>query len=208
MTVSGRHLAVLKGSALLSLPALFSLQISCHTAQSNQVAQLSSPFLASVMNDSSQEEVSIRDIRILPNLNASYLPMMPDGSVLLMDNVWCVSSSIMLILHSLSPHHVTLSVVWLVLQLTVQLNSCILFCFCALICVHVLLPVSLHSHQSGEVGMGSFCRVDSLAGRLPGMLSALEEHDFLFQLHLNDIPQDDSNEVYELFSKTNLLFCF
>lgn len=43
--------------------------------------------------------------------------------------------------------------------------------------------------------MGSFCRVDSLAGRLPGMLSALEEHDFLFQLHLSDIPQDDSNEV-------------
>lgn len=49
------------------------------------------------MNDSSQEEVSIRDIRILPNLNASYLPMMPDGSVLLVDNVWCVSSRIMLI---------------------------------------------------------------------------------------------------------------
>lgn len=97
MTVSGRHLAVLKGSASLSLAALFSLQISCHTAQSNQLAQLSSPFLASVMNDSSQEEVSIRDIRILPNLNASYLPMMPDGSVLLVDNVWCVSSSIMLI---------------------------------------------------------------------------------------------------------------
>lgn len=65
-------------------------------------------------------------------------------------------------------------------------------------CVHVLLPVSLHSHQSGEVSMGSFCRVDSLTGCLPGMLSALEEHDFLFQLHLNDIPQDDSNEVYEL----------
>lgn len=43
--------------------------------------------------------------------------------------------------------------------------------------------------------MASFCRVDSLAGRLPSMLSALEEHDFLFQLHLNDMPQDDSNEV-------------
>lgn len=46
--------------------------------------------------------------------------------------------------------------------------------------------------------MGSYCRVDSLAGRLPGMLNALEEHDFLFQLHLNDIPQDDSNEVNDL----------
>lgn len=58
-----------------------------------------------------------------------------------------------------------------------------------------LLPVLPRSHQSGEVGMASFCRVDSLAGRLPSMLSALEEHDFLFQLHLNDMPQDDSNEV-------------
>lgn len=48
--------------------------------------------------------------------------------------------------------------------------------------------------------MASFCRVDSLAGRLPSMLSALEEHDFLFQLFLNDIPQDDSNEVGVLVS--------
>uniref|UniRef100_A0A3B4VNJ8 Trafficking protein particle complex subunit 14 n=1 Tax=Seriola dumerili TaxID=41447 RepID=A0A3B4VNJ8_SERDU len=106
MTVSGRHLVVLK-----------------------------------VLNESSQEEVSIRDVRILPNLNASYLPMMPDGSVLLVDNV---------------------------------------------------------CHQSGEVGMASFCRVDSLACRLPSMLSALEEHDFLFQLHLNDMLQDDSNEGLEV----------
>ncbi|KAI4791215.1 hypothetical protein KUCAC02_034144 [Chaenocephalus aceratus] len=90
------------------------------------------------LNESSQEELSIRDVRILPNLNASYLPMMPDGSVLLVDNI---------------------------------------------------------SHQSGQVGMASFCRVDSSACRLPSMLSALEEHDFLFQLHLNDTPPDDSNEV-------------
>ncbi|XP_059498679.1 trafficking protein particle complex subunit 14 isoform X3 [Stegostoma tigrinum] len=40
-----------------------------------------------VLNTSSQEELSIRDVRILPNFNASYLPMMPDGSVLLVDNV-------------------------------------------------------------------------------------------------------------------------
>ncbi|XP_031162611.1 microtubule-associated protein 11-like isoform X1 [Sander lucioperca] len=106
MTVSGKHLAVLK-----------------------------------VLNESSQEELSVRDVRILPNLNASYLPMMPDGSVLLVDNV---------------------------------------------------------CHQSGEVGMASFCRVESLACRLPSMLSALEEHDFLFQLHLNDMPQDDSNEGLEV----------
>lgn len=30
----------------------------------------------------------MRDVRILPNFNASYLPMMPDGSVMLVDNVW------------------------------------------------------------------------------------------------------------------------
>ncbi|XP_014908994.1 trafficking protein particle complex subunit 14 [Poecilia latipinna] len=106
MTVSGKHVAILK-----------------------------------VLNESSQEELSIRDVRILPNLNASYLPMMPDGSVLLVDNV---------------------------------------------------------CHQSGEVGMASFCRVDSRACRLPSMLGALEEHDFLFQLHLNDVPQDDSNEGFEV----------
>uniref|UniRef100_A0A2K6V204 Trafficking protein particle complex subunit 14 n=1 Tax=Saimiri boliviensis boliviensis TaxID=39432 RepID=A0A2K6V204_SAIBB len=40
-----------------------------------------------VLNSSSQEEISIWDIRILPNFNASYLPVMPDGSVLLVDNV-------------------------------------------------------------------------------------------------------------------------
>ncbi|PWA24439.1 hypothetical protein CCH79_00011854 [Gambusia affinis] len=114
MTVSGKHLAVLK-----------------------------------VLNESSQEELSIRDVRILPNLNASYLPMMPDGSVLLVDNVWYVMGSRV-------------------------------------------------SSRSGEVGMASFCRVDSRACRLPSMLGALEEHDFLFQLHLNDVPQDDSNEGFEV----------
>ncbi|XP_047463529.1 trafficking protein particle complex subunit 14 [Mugil cephalus] len=94
-----------------------------------------------VLNESSQEELSVRDVRILPNLNASYLPVMPDGSVLLVDNV---------------------------------------------------------CHQSGEVAMASFCRVDSLSCRLPSMLSALEEHDFLFHLHLNDTNQDESNEGLEV----------
>uniref|UniRef100_A0A3B3CH60 Trafficking protein particle complex subunit 14 n=1 Tax=Oryzias melastigma TaxID=30732 RepID=A0A3B3CH60_ORYME len=98
-------------------------------------------FKAQVLNESSQEEVNIRDARILPNLNASYLPMMPDGSVLLVDNV---------------------------------------------------------CHQSGEVGMASFCRMDSQTCRLPSMLSALEEHDFLFQLHLNDTLQEESNEGLEV----------
>ncbi|CAL8304328.1 unnamed protein product [Gadus morhua 'NCC'] len=40
-----------------------------------------------VLNESSQEEVGVRDVRIMPNLNSSYLPMMPDGSVTLVDNV-------------------------------------------------------------------------------------------------------------------------
>lgn len=43
--------------------------------------------------------------------------------------------------------------------------------------------------------MASFCRVESPACRLPSTLRACEEHDFLFQLHLNDMPLDDSNEV-------------
>ncbi|XP_019747536.1 uncharacterized protein C7orf43-like [Hippocampus comes] len=106
MSVSGRHLAVLK-----------------------------------VLNKASQEEVRVRDVRILPDLNASYLPVMPDGSVLLVDNV---------------------------------------------------------CHRSGEVGMASFCKVDSAACRLPSMLGTLEEHDFLFQLHLNNMPQDESNEGMEV----------
>ena len=42
----------------------------------------------SVLNESSLEELSVRDVRIMPNLNSSYLPMMPDGSVTLVDNVW------------------------------------------------------------------------------------------------------------------------
>uniref|UniRef100_A0ABM5EJY5 Trafficking protein particle complex subunit 14 n=1 Tax=Pogona vitticeps TaxID=103695 RepID=A0ABM5EJY5_9SAUR len=40
-----------------------------------------------VLNGASQEELSVWDVRILPNFNASYLPMMPDGSVLLVDDV-------------------------------------------------------------------------------------------------------------------------
>lgn len=55
--------------------------------------------------------------------------------------------------------------------------------------------ISHCSHQSGEVSMASYCRVDSLASHLPSMLSTLEEQDFVFQLHLNEVPQDDSNEV-------------
>ncbi|KAM3842688.1 trafficking protein particle complex subunit 14-like [Diretmus argenteus] len=106
MTVSGKHLTVLK-----------------------------------VLNSSSQEEVCVRDVKILPNYNSSYLPMMPDGSVLIVDNV---------------------------------------------------------CHQSAEVAMASFYRVDSDSSRLPSMLSALEEQNFLFQLQLRDQAEDESSEGLEV----------
>ncbi|XP_063786992.1 trafficking protein particle complex subunit 14 [Pseudophryne corroboree] len=59
-----------------------------------------------VLNTSSQDDLCIRDVRILPNFNASYLPVMPDGSVLLVDDV-ChqsgdVSMASFLRLHSCS----------------------------------------------------------------------------------------------------------
>ena len=46
------------------------------------------PPASAVLNSSSLEDLCIRDMKILPNYNSSYLPMMPDGSVLVMDNVW------------------------------------------------------------------------------------------------------------------------
>lgn len=106
MTVSGKHLTVLK-----------------------------------VVNCSSQDEVCVRDIKILPNLNSSYLPIMPDGSVLIVDNV---------------------------------------------------------CHQSAEVTMASFYRIDSKSSRLPSVLSALEEQNFLFQLQLQDKAEEDSSEGLEV----------
>ncbi|XP_037670778.1 microtubule-associated protein 11 isoform X2 [Choloepus didactylus] len=94
-----------------------------------------------VLNSSSQEEISIWDIRILPNFNASYLPVMPDGSVLLVDNV---------------------------------------------------------CHQSGEVSMGSFCRLPGTSGCFPCLLSALEEHNFLFQLRGSEQPPPGAKEGLEV----------
>ncbi|CAB1345509.1 unnamed protein product, partial [Coregonus sp. 'balchen'] len=76
-----------------------------------------------VLNSSSQDEVCVSNVRVVPNFNASYLPMMPDGSVLLVDNV---------------------------------------------------------CHQSAEVAMGSFHRMNSSSSHLPSMLSALEEQNFLY----------------------------
>ncbi|XP_029610288.1 microtubule-associated protein 11 [Salmo trutta] len=94
-----------------------------------------------VLNSSSQEEVCVRNVRVLPNFNASYLPMMPDGSVLLVDNV---------------------------------------------------------CHQSAEVTMTSFHRMNSSSSHLPSMLSALEEQNFLFQLQLRDQPEEESSEGLEV----------
>lgn len=97
--------------------------------------------LLKVLNSSSQEEVFVRDVKILPNYNSSYLPMMPDGSVLIVDNV---------------------------------------------------------CHQSAEVTVASFCRVDSKSSQLPSMLSSLEEQNFLFQLQLQDKAEEDSSEGLEV----------
>lgn len=51
------------------------------------------------------------------------------------------------------------------------------------------------SHQSAEVTMASFYRIDSGSSRLPSTLSALEEQSFLFQLQLQEKEEEDSSEV-------------
>lgn len=79
ITVSGKHLTVLKGRATRT-------HTHARRADNDDVEFVSS----SVLNLSSQEDVCIRDVKILPNYNSSYLPMMPDGSVLVVDNVWWV----------------------------------------------------------------------------------------------------------------------
>ncbi|XP_026208954.1 microtubule-associated protein 11-like [Anabas testudineus] len=115
MTVSGKHLTVLK-----------------------------------VLNCSSKEEVCVRDVKVLPNYNTSYLPIMPDGSVLIVDNV---------------------------------------------------------CHQSAEVTMASFCRVNSESSRLPSTLSALEGQNFLFQLQLQNKAEEDSSEGLEVSLVAVLQWC-
>ncbi|KAK2900300.1 trafficking protein particle complex subunit 14 isoform X1 [Channa argus] len=97
--------------------------------------------LIKVLNCSSQDDICVRDVKILPNYNSSYLPMMPDGSVLIVDNV---------------------------------------------------------CHQSAEVTMASFCRIDGESSRLPSTLSALEEQNFLFRLNLQNKAEDDSSEGLEI----------
>ncbi len=57
--------------------------------------------------------------------------------------------------------------------------------------------------------MASFYRMDSESSHLPSMLSALEEQNLLFQLQLNNQPQDDSNEVgcYDILCDNRLHIC-
>ncbi|KAM6360755.1 trafficking protein particle complex subunit 14 isoform 2-T2 [Pluvialis apricaria] len=88
-----------------------------------------------------KEEISLWDVQILPNFNASYLPVMPDGSVLLVDDV---------------------------------------------------------CHHSGEVPVGAFCRVAGAGSACPCALSALEEHNFLFQLQAPERPPEDAKEGLEV----------
>uniref|UniRef100_A0A3B5AF29 Microtubule associated protein 11 n=1 Tax=Stegastes partitus TaxID=144197 RepID=A0A3B5AF29_9TELE len=53
-------------------------------------------------------------------------------------------------------------------------------------------------HQAAEITVASFCRIDSKSSHLPSMLSALEEQNFLFQLHLQEKREEDSSEGLEV----------
>nr|XP_009669092.1 PREDICTED: uncharacterized protein C7orf43 homolog [Struthio camelus australis] len=54
------------------------------------------------------------------------------------------------------------------------------------------------SHHSGEVPVGAFCRVASAGSACPCALSALEEHNFLFQLQAPERPPEDAKEGLEV----------
>uniref|UniRef100_A0A8C2SPZ6 TRAPP14 N-terminal domain-containing protein n=1 Tax=Coturnix japonica TaxID=93934 RepID=A0A8C2SPZ6_COTJA len=61
------------------------------------------------------------------------------------------------------------------------------------------VSVLSHSHHSGEVPVGSFCRVSgSVPPPWPCALSALEEHNFLFQLQAPERPPQDIKEGLEV----------
>lgn len=76
-----RHEESCRGGVALAWSALG------HCAMLHPHSPLSPP-PTPVLNAASQEELSLWDVRILPYFNASYLPMMPDGSVLMVDDVW------------------------------------------------------------------------------------------------------------------------
>ncbi|XP_068164561.1 trafficking protein particle complex subunit 14 isoform X2 [Antennarius striatus] len=129
----GRDLSSFKAQVSTVLNVLPPLKVQCRqmTVCGKHLTVLK------VRNCSCQEEVCVRDLKIIPNYNSSYLPMMPDGSVLIVDNV---------------------------------------------------------CHQSAEVTVASFCRMNSQSTRLPSILSALEEQNFMFQLQLQDKSEEESSE--------------
>uniref|UniRef100_A0A8C5C2W8 TRAPP14 N-terminal domain-containing protein n=1 Tax=Gadus morhua TaxID=8049 RepID=A0A8C5C2W8_GADMO len=51
-------------------------------------------------------------------------------------------------------------------------------------------------HQSEEVGMASFCKMESATSSLPSMLSTLEEHDF--SCTSTTVHTDNSKEGLEV----------
>uniref|UniRef100_A0A8C3J415 Microtubule associated protein 11 n=1 Tax=Calidris pygmaea TaxID=425635 RepID=A0A8C3J415_9CHAR len=53
-------------------------------------------------------------------------------------------------------------------------------------------------HHSGEVPVGAFCRVAGAGSACPCALSALEEHNFLFQLQAPERPPEDAKEGLEV----------
>ncbi|XP_017695427.1 PREDICTED: uncharacterized protein C7orf43 homolog [Lepidothrix coronata] len=60
------------------------------------------------------------------------------------------------------------------------------------------VPLSPDSHHSGEVPVGAFCRVSGAGAGCPCALSALEEHNFLFQLQAPERPPEDAKEGLEV----------
>uniref|UniRef100_A0A669DV54 Uncharacterized protein n=2 Tax=Oreochromis TaxID=8139 RepID=A0A669DV54_ORENI len=53
-------------------------------------------------------------------------------------------------------------------------------------------------HQSAEITMASFCRIDNKSSHLPCMLSALEEQTFIFQLQLQEKEEQQSSKGLEV----------
>uniref|UniRef100_A0A4W3I637 Trafficking protein particle complex subunit 14 n=1 Tax=Callorhinchus milii TaxID=7868 RepID=A0A4W3I637_CALMI len=54
------------------------------------------------------------------------------------------------------------------------------------------------SHRPGDVSIGAFYRMECGSSSLPVALGALEEQAFLFQLQLNERPQQDAKEGLEV----------
>uniref|UniRef100_A0A3Q3CQK5 TRAPP14 N-terminal domain-containing protein n=2 Tax=Pseudocrenilabrinae TaxID=318546 RepID=A0A3Q3CQK5_HAPBU len=61
-----------------------------------------------------------------------------------------------------------------------------------------VLVVDNVCHQSAEITMASFCRIDNKSSHLPCMLSALEEQTFIFQLQLQEKEEQQSSKGLEV----------